>query len=36
MLEFKVLGGEVMVAGGAEEVEFIITVELLLETSRHP
>ena len=28
MLEFKEVGGDVMVAGEAEEVEFVIAVEL--------
>ncbi len=35
VLEFKDIGGEVMVAGEADEVEFIIAVELRFEKSRH-
>ncbi len=35
VLEFKVMGGGVMVAGEADEVELIVAVELRLEKSRH-
>ena len=35
VLEFKDMGGGVIVAGDADDIKFIIAVELRLERSRH-